>query len=72
MLLRHRPNATAEILAAFSPETATVLKTLAEEKASPLNSALLLRFLKAVEDLDRSPLPQLPLELAIIDTTATA
>ena len=69
MLLRHRPNAEAEILAAFSPDATAALRGLAAEKASPLNSALLLRFLVAAEQINQSPLPHLPLELAIIDVT---
>jgi hypothetical protein len=37
--------------------------------ASPLNSHMLLRLLQATELIGRSPIPQAPLEIAIIEVT---
>lgn len=69
MLLRHQPKQSEEILTAFAPETKKILAELAAEKTSPLNSHLLLRFLSATEQIMYSPLPQLPLEIAIVEVT---
>ncbi len=69
MLVRHQPTQAEEILTAFAPETRKILTELAAEKTSPLNSHMLLRFLSATEQIMYSPLPQLPLEIAIVDVT---
>ncbi len=69
MLVRLQPAAAATHLAAFGPEARATIERLAKEAGSPLNSHLLLRFLTAAEQVTRSPIPHLPLELAIIDTT---
>jgi DNA polymerase-3 subunit gamma/tau len=69
MLVRLQPNATASHLAAFGPEARATIERLAKASASPLNSHLLLRFLTATEQVARSPIPHLPLELAIVDVT---
>lgn len=70
MLLRHQPSQADEILAAFGEGAQTLIKALASEKTSPINSQLLLRLLSATEGVERSPLPQLPLEIAVIDLTS--
>ncbi len=70
MLLRHQPNKEVEILSAFAPETKSVLLELAKEKTSSLNSHTLLRFLSATQEIAFSPLPQLPLEIAVIEVTS--
>ena len=67
MLIRHQPSKSEELLAAFSPEVRTPLATLAGAAGSPLNSQLLLRFLVATEQVSRSPLPHLPLEIVIME-----
>lgn len=67
MLIRHQPSKAEELLAAFSPEVRTPLATLAGATGSPLNSQLLLRFLVATEQVSRSPLPHLPLEIVIME-----
>lgn len=69
MLLRHQPSQAEEILSAFGEGAQTLLKSLASEKTSPINSQLLLRLLSAIEGVERSPLPQLPLEIAVIELT---
>ncbi|MEK7638984.1 MAG: DNA polymerase III subunit gamma/tau [Patescibacteria group bacterium] len=68
MLLRNAPTQAESILAAFGPEARDKITTYAAE-ASPLNSHLLLRFLSATEAIARSPIPSLPLEIAIIEVT---
>lgn len=45
------------------------LAALAKDAHSPINSALLARLLLAAEQTDRTYIPQLPLELAVIDLT---
>jgi DNA polymerase III subunit gamma/tau len=70
MLLRHQPSQADEILSAFGEGAQTLIKSLASEKTSPINSQLLLRLLSATEGVERSPLPQLPLEIAVIDLTS--
>lgn len=67
ILVRHQSGQSEEILQAFSVETKKVLADLATEKGSPLNSHLLLRFLSATEQINYSPLPSLPLEIAVVD-----
>jgi DNA polymerase-3 subunit gamma/tau len=68
MLLRNLPHKKEEILGAFGTETQTKLEEYARG-ASPLNSHLLLSLLKATELIVRSPIPQAPLEIAIIEVT---
>lgn len=71
ILLRHAPAQETIILAPFGEAARGCVTDLAKTgAASPLNSHLLLRFLSAVDQLPRSPIPVLPLELAIIDVTA--
>ena len=67
MLLRHQPSKAEELLAAFSPEVRTPLAELAKTTGSPINSQLLLRLLTATEQVSRSPLPHLPLEIVIME-----
>jgi hypothetical protein len=68
MLLRQLPDDRESLLAPFPETTSERLAAIAYEQ-SPLNSKLLLRFLQAAEQVPRSPLAHLPLELAIIDVT---
>lgn len=70
MLLRNAPAREAELLAPFSEGDQAQLKTLAGEASSALNSHTLLRLIDAAELTGRTALPQLPLELAIIDICA--
>jgi DNA polymerase III subunit gamma/tau len=69
IMLRYRRGAEAELLAAFSPEAGVVLSELSAASGSPLTSHLLLRFLQAADQVSHSPLPELPLEIAIIEVT---
>jgi len=68
MLIRNMPNKKEELLSAFGSEARELVAQYAAE-ASPLNSHLLLRFLQAADMVSRSPIPQAPLEIAIIDVT---
>lgn len=68
MLLRNLPGKEDDILAPFGTEAQTQLKEYASGN-SPLNSHLLLRLLQASELVARSPIPQAPLEIAIIECT---
>lgn len=68
MLLRNLPAKAEDILGAFGIETQETLKEISAG-ASPVNSHLLLRFLQAAEQVNRSPIPQAPLEIAIIEVT---
>lgn len=68
MLLRNLPAKERDILSAFGTETQDRLRVYASG-TSPLNSHVLLRFLQAAELVGRSPIPQAPLEIAIIEVT---
>jgi len=68
ILLRNLPTKKAELLDAFGVEAQAAVAVCAEG-TSAINSHMLLRFLSASEQVARSPLPYLPLELAIIDVT---
>ena len=67
MLLRNTPAQKDSLLKSFGPESQTKIETFATG-TSALNSHLLLKLLGAVELIGRSPIPQLPLEIAIIDS----
>ncbi|MBP9842937.1 MAG: DNA polymerase III subunit gamma/tau [Candidatus Pacebacteria bacterium] len=67
MLLRNLPAQKEQLLKSFGPESQVKIEQFAKE-TSALNSHLLLKLLGAVELISRSPIPQLPLEIAIIDT----
>lgn len=69
MLLRHQPAKAETLLANFGPEAKTVLAELAKSVPSPLNSQMLLRLLTATEQITYSPIPHLPLEIAVIEVT---
>ncbi len=66
MLLRHLPTQKESILKAFGPEAQEKIIAYASGP-SPLNSHLLLKLLEAAELTARSPIPQLPLEIVIVE-----
>jgi len=68
MLIRNLPNKKADLLSAFGTETKLKIESIASA-ASPLNSHMLLRFLQAADLVSRSPIPQAPIEIAIIEVT---
>ena len=67
VLLRNAPAREAALLAPFGESDQDQLKQLAGEATSALNSHTLLRLIDAAEQTGRTALPQLPLELAVID-----
>lgn len=66
MLVRNLPSKAEEILGAFSPEAQEQIKEYAAGQ-SPLNSHLLLKLLEATNQIAYSPVPHLPLEVAIVE-----
>jgi DNA polymerase-3 subunit gamma/tau len=67
MLIRNDASSAAAILAPFGEATQTVLRNFATATPSALNSHLLVRLLRATDESARSPLPALPLEVAIVE-----
>lgn len=67
MLVRNLPNDKEAILSPFAPELKEMIESFGAGQ-SPINSHLLLRFLEATEHVRRSPIPVLPLELAVVET----
>src|SRR5690606_25409633 len=67
VLLRNLPSRREDILSDFSEEEAALIERLAGDKASAINSHMLLRLLDTAEQTSRSQIPSLPLEVAIID-----
>jgi DNA polymerase III subunit gamma/tau len=69
MLVRHQPAKAEELLSHLGGEAREVVAELSKQTPSPLNSHLLLRLLSAVDQINHSPLPHLPLEIAVIELT---
>lgn len=67
MLLRNAPSQSENILKNFSKSDADQVKEISGEATSAVNSHMLLRLLQASQETGRVSLPQLPLELAIIE-----
>ncbi len=67
MLLRNAPGEQAKLLESYNPDLQTQLLSFAKEATTPLNSHLLLKLITANEQINRSPLPYLPLEIAIVE-----
>lgn len=72
MLLRHQPGQMDELLAIYTTEARTILIDYSKSSASPLNSHLLRRLLQATHEATRSPLPFLPLEVALMEIKETS
>lgn len=70
MLLRNSPSDAATFLEHFTPDDAESLRTVAKDPKTPINSKTLLRFIEATELIGRNFIPQLPLELAVMDVTS--
>ncbi len=69
MLLRHQSAKSEELLAAFGQEAKAKLLELSTNTASPINSQMLLRLLSATQQITFSPIPHLPLEIAVVELT---
>jgi DNA polymerase III gamma/tau subunit len=65
LLFRHTKH--DDVFAAYAENDKQTMRDYALDAASPINSKLLDRFLDALEVTGKTYLPQLPLELAIID-----
>ena len=69
ILARHQSAKADELMAQYSEDEQELLKSVAAEKSSPVHSHLLIRLLSAAEQTGRTYLPQIPLELAIVELT---
>lgn len=69
MLVRHQPAKSEELLAAFGQEAKAKLLELSANTATPINSQMLLRLLTASGQIAFSPIPHLPLEIAMVELT---
>lgn len=68
MLVRNVPAHKEQILSAFSADARDKIEGYAGG-ASPLNSHMLLKLIQASDLMGRSPIPQAPLEIALISVT---
>jgi DNA polymerase III subunit gamma/tau len=71
LLLRFAPSMKEQLALEYTPDDIEFLDAAAQEKGSPINSALLSRLIDAYALLDRSAIPGLPLELALLETIKT-
>lgn len=71
LLLKHAPELGAELAAELSQEDADFLKETAADTGNGINAAALAALLDAYTQTARAAVPQLPLELALIDLTDT-
>lgn len=69
MLLRHQKGKSEELLAPFGNEAKAKLSQLSASATSPINSQMLLRLLGATQQIAFSPIPHLPLEIAVVELT---
>jgi hypothetical protein len=67
MIVRNDSKQSDALLGQFSESTRESLRELATTPASPINSHLLMRLLRVYDETTRSPLPFLPLEIAIVE-----
>ncbi|MDO8523910.1 MAG: DNA polymerase III subunit gamma/tau [bacterium] len=67
LLLRYAPDFGKELAAELTDTDRSVLEEFAKDKESKINSETLRKFIMASIETTRSPLPQLPLELAIME-----
>jgi DNA polymerase-3 subunit gamma/tau len=65
LLLRFAPKVEAEIAEQFGGDDLVVLKELAGKEGAHINSSVLSELLTALIEVNRAPLPQIPLELAL-------
>ena len=67
MLLRNSPKDQESILSTYNIDIQKELKAFAQESTTSLNSHLLLKLISASEQTKYSPLPYLPLEIAMVE-----
>lgn len=65
LLARFAPELKKELAEQFGEDDVAMLKDLAGKKGAAINSALLAELITALVEMNRAPLPQIPLELAL-------
>ena len=65
LLLRFAPASKTELEAQFNPDDVALLVELSGKEGAAINATLLSEFITALLEMNRSPLPQIPLELAL-------
>jgi DNA polymerase-3 subunit gamma/tau len=70
MVVRNLRSRADEVLGAFSPDDQKLLSGYAENAASPINSRLLGQLMTIGDLIGKSAIPELPLELALIEHCA--
>jgi DNA polymerase III gamma/tau subunit len=68
VLVRNAPRQQEALFAAFGPADQELIKKLAGDASSALNSHVLLALLDAAQLVGKTALPHLPLELAVIES----
>lgn len=71
LLLRYSPDMKGELQQEFSEEDFNFLNTLAQKKESGISSKTILELLKAQDMARFTPIPELPLELALTSLVAS-
>jgi DNA polymerase III subunit gamma/tau len=67
MIVRYQPQREEIVLRAYASEIRSIIKSYALSSSSNINSLLLKRLLQVAFEISRSPLPFLPLEIAIME-----
>lgn len=65
LLLRFAPKLETEIAGQFSEDDLSVLKELAGTKGAAINANVLAELISALVEMNRAPIPAIPLELAL-------
>ncbi len=65
LLLRYAPKMEGELALQFGADDVEILKKLATASGAAINSALLSELITAYIEMNRAPVPQIPLELAL-------
>jgi DNA polymerase-3 subunit gamma/tau len=65
LLMRFAPELKNEVSEQFGEDDMVLLKKLAGKEGAAINSTLLAELLQALIEMNRAPLPQIPLELAL-------
>jgi DNA polymerase III subunit gamma/tau len=71
MTARHVPARAADIMQAFPEDDHAALRAYAQDAKSPVNSQLLQRLLSVGDVIGKSAVPELPLELVLIEHSGT-
>jgi DNA polymerase-3 subunit gamma/tau len=70
MIVRNDSKSKDDVLAQFGEATRAEIERLAGIATTPVNSHLLTRLLRVYDETTRSPIPQLPLEIAVVEHAA--